>query len=422
MKSMFTHRAAGSLVIRVAAAFLLFSLVHAQEASIDPVRGRQLMEKSSRGETLTPDEQAYLERVKQTIRERAASRRSGTTPPAAARPSEVNTADWSALVPLTDMTAPYKSEDGGLYGGGHNEPPAAQRAAHLSESAKVCPRNANGEPSDDGKIGLITIGFSNTSIESEDFKRAADADPQKSPHVVIVNGAIGGRSAVMWAWDGAAELPKAEQDRLDQEMDLVHMPKTNRKSSPGLDKDTWPTLAKRIAAAGLSPQQVQVCWLKHVEANPKPLGEFPAHARALQADVTSILNIARLHYPNLRVVYLSSRTFGGWSGRDSGSPEPYAYESGFAMRWIVQGQMQGDSQLNFDPAQGPVRAPLVMWGPYLWAQGDSPRKADGLTWTRNDVRPDQLHPNESGVKKTTGLLLNFFETNEGTSRWFCKPS
>ena len=113
---------------------------------------------------------------------------------------------------------------------------------------------------------------------------------------------------------------------------------------------------------------------------------------------------------------------GGWSGRGSGSPEPYAYESGFAMRWIVQGQMQGDGRLNFDPAHGPVRAPLVMWGPYLWAQGDSPRKFDGLTWTRNDVRPDQLHPNGSGVKKTTGLLLNFFETNEGTSRWFRKPS
>ena len=48
-------------------------------------------------------------------------------------------------------------------------------------------------------------------------------------------------------------------------------------------------------------------------------------------------------------------------------------------------------------------------------------KFDGLTWTQNDVRPDQLHPNESGSKKTTTLLLNFFKTNEGASRWFVKP-
>lgn len=85
---------------------------------------------------------------------------------------------------------------------------------------------------------MITIGFSNTSIESEDFKGAVDADPQKSPRVVIVNGAIGARSAVMWAWDGAAVLPQAEQERLDKEMDAVHAAKTNRGSPIGLDKDT----------------------------------------------------------------------------------------------------------------------------------------------------------------------------------------
>jgi hypothetical protein len=84
----------------------------------------------------------------------------------------------------------------------------------LKESHKIRPLDANGAPSDDGKIGLITIGFSNTSIESEHFKRTADADPAKSSSVVIVNDAIGGPSPVMCAWDGADVLPKAEQERL----------------------------------------------------------------------------------------------------------------------------------------------------------------------------------------------------------------
>jgi hypothetical protein len=82
--------------------------------------------------------------------------------------------------------------------------------------------------------------------------------------------------------------------------------------------------------------------------------------------------------------------------------------------------LKGDAPLNFDPARGDVRAPLVLWRPYLWAQGDTPRK-EGLTWTKNDVRQDQLHPNENGTKKTTALLLNFFKTNEGASQWFVKP-
>ena len=71
--------------------------------------------------------------------------------------------------------------------------------------------------------------------------------------------------------------------------------------------------------------------------------------------------------------------------------------------------------------RGEVKAPLVLWGPYLWAQGNSPRKLDGLVWSENDVRADRLHPNEAGVRKTTTLLLDFFKTNEGTTRWFLKP-
>ena len=411
-----------SFLITVLAVFSLTAPLPAQEVKaispIDPAYGRELMQKSQH-ETLTAEEQDYLERVKAEIRKRTAEK---SEPLAVSkRPVKANTNDWSALVPLTDLAGLYKGEDGGLYGGGNNTPPEALRAAHVKESAKICPRDADGEPSPNGKIGFITLGFSNPSIESEDFKRTADTDPQKSPDVIIVNGCIGGRSAVMWAWDGADILLKAEQERLDKEMDVLHMPKENRRTSAGTAKDTWPTLAKRITEAGLSPKQVQVCWLKQVEANPSPLGDFPAHARVLQADVTAILNIARYYYPNLRVVYLSSRTFGGWSERTSGSPEPYAYESGFATRWIMQSQSNGDPQLNFDGERGAINAPLVLWGPYLWACGNSPRKFDGLTWTLNDVRDDHLHPSTSGCRKTTALLLNFFKTNKETRRWFLKP-
>ena len=202
------------------------------EPPIDPVRGRMLMQKASRGETLTPEEQAYLDRVKAEIRRRALAKLAATQPQAAtARLASTSrpAGDWSSLVPITDMTAPYKGEDGGLYGSGHNEPPKDHLTAYLKESEKIRPLDADGQPADGGKIGLITIGFSNTSIESKDFKLVADADPQKSPRVVIVNGAIGSRSAVMWAWDGDDVLPKTEQDRLDTEMDTVHMLKANRR-------------------------------------------------------------------------------------------------------------------------------------------------------------------------------------------------
>lgn len=79
-----------------------------------------------------------------------------------------------------------------------------------------------------------------------------------------------------------------------------------------------------------------------------------------------------------------------------------------------------EAELNFDPARGAVRAPLVLWGPYLWACGNTPRKIDGLTWTQNDVRADLLHPNEAGCRKTSALLLGFFKTDEGARQWFLR--
>ena len=75
------------------------------------------------------------------------------------------------------------------------------------------------------------------------------------------------------------------------------------------------------------------------------------------------------------------------------NPEPYAYESGFAVKWMVANQIAGDS-LNFDPGQGPVEAPWLSWGPYLWADGMEPR-SDGLAWPCEYFQSDGTHPNAS---------------------------
>ena len=82
------------------------------------------------------------------------------------------------MKPLTEMTADdkYKGEDGGLYGGGKNEPPAAQRAAAEKETAKIVPLDAAGKPAKDGRIVLVSISMSNATQEFSMFKRIADAD------------------------------------------------------------------------------------------------------------------------------------------------------------------------------------------------------------------------------------------------------
>src|SRR5262245_60697890 len=52
------------------------------------------------------------------------------------------------LKPLSEMTAQdkYKGEDGGLYGGGKNEPPAAHETAAKKETARIVPLDGDGKP------------------------------------------------------------------------------------------------------------------------------------------------------------------------------------------------------------------------------------------------------------------------------------
>lgn len=288
------------------------------------------------------------------------------------------------FTPLCDMTAEdaYKGEDGGLYGGGSNEPPAEHRKAAETELARIVPLNAVGEPAADGNIGLISISMSNATQEFSLFKRIADADADKSPRVVIVDCAQGGQAMAEWA-------------------------------SP--DAEPWKVASRILANSRVSDQQVQVAWIKL--ANKGPRGDLEQHGGKLKQDTLAVLHNAKARFPNLRVAYLGSRIYGGYSTGGL-NPEPYAYESSFPARWLIQEQIAGESELNYDPERGEVRAPLLLWGPYLWADGTQPRKSDGLIWEADDLTGDGVHPSESGRRKVAELLLKFYKSDPLAKGWF----
>jgi hypothetical protein len=291
------------------------------------------------------------------------------------------------LTPLTDFKADqaYKGMDGGLYGGDKNEPPAAHAKAAQEQTRQIVPLDADGKPSPDGKIALLSIGMSNTTQEFSRFKEIADRDPDKSPKLMIVDGAQGGRDAADWA---------------------------TRVGS------VWDQADHRLSAAHVSANQVEVVWLKQALKQPASLGEFPTHAEKLESDLISIIQLSKSRYPNLRIAYLSSRTYGGYAVTRL-NPEPYAYESAFAVRGVIQKQVDGDPALNFDPARGKVNSPLVLWGPYLWADGAKGRGIDKLVWLREDFGPDGTHPSpQSGRQKVADLLLKFFKSDPNSRTWF----
>ena len=194
------------------------------------------------------------------------------------------------------------------------------------EQAKMIrPLDAEGKPSDDGKIVLISVGMSNTTQEFSTFVRLANDDAEKSPKVVIVDGAQGGQTANVWANPGA------------------HNP--------------WEVLDQRLQQAGVTAQQVQVAWVKQALPGPENLGDFPKHAEVLKGHMVGLLKQLKQRFPNVRIVYLSSRIYAGYATTHL-NPEPYAYESAFVVRWLIQHQIKGEEVA--DPALGAV--PLGRWG------------------------------------------------------------
>jgi hypothetical protein len=148
-----------------------------------------------------------------------------------------------------------------------------------------------------------------------------------------------------------------------------------------------------------------------------PQGDLKEHGKKLERDTIALLQNAKKRFPNLRVVYLGSRIYGGYTS-GALNPEPYAYESAFVARWLIQDQLKGEAALNYDPSKGEVKAPLLLWGPYFWGDGTTPRKEDKLLWKREDFAGDGTHPSNSGRDKVAHMLLEFFKGNELAKGWF----
>jgi hypothetical protein len=244
----------------------------------------------------------------------------------------------------------------------------------------------------------------------------------------------------------------------------------------------------------LSPAQVQVVLFKEADSgentNPPPpnppllplpagVGTFgfcstPAmtgqpDACNLYAVMIPIAQQIKIQYPHVQQMFLHSRSYAGFadpSGNDGKAetlnPEPYAYEQGFAVKWLIQAQVD---EVKFPFARPPILdyranvAPWLDWGAYFWASGQAiscqgcpgvlpngPPKLNSLVWrddrpthmynnydrcpvqqTQNvecDYQalggslPDNTHPSLCGRDKASNQLMYFYCNSPYTVPWF----
>jgi len=293
------------------------------------------------------------------------------------------------IVPLNDLgTGTYQGSQGGLYPNGSNVRPSSHDADGVDIAEGIGPLNASGNPDPSGKLVLLAIGESTALDEFTEFLAIAKTDPALNSSMVIVDGAQG------------AATPKLLASS----------------TSP-----YWNTIINNyLPDQGVTANQVVAVWIE--DSNGIATGSFPGDMTGMQGNYESVMNNVHTFFPNAKLAYFSSRIYAGYSnGVATINPEPYAYESAFAVKWAIQDQINGASNLNYDAGLGVVKAPWMAWGPYYWGNGLLAR-SDGGVWSCQDLQADGTHPAiVAGELKVAGQILNFFKSDLTTKPWFLHP-
>jgi len=252
----------------------------------------------------------------------------------------------------------------------------------------------------------------------------------------------------------------------------------------------WPA----YAGGPLDPSQVQVVLIKTSDSGertspnypliplPHSQGKFtnclsssPFHACILMGEIAQITRNLFTPPPgdnykpfnNVQQVFVHSRISGAYAkpihGESPLNPEPYAYESGHAMKWLIQAQVDDVNNPGSSSFPGPLDynrhdAPWMDWGAYMWAAdtrvpcencpipGTANIDHPPLTWVQETSaheplpfefcesgqqcdfqavsgsgatqHPDNTHPSQCGRSKVADEMMYFFCNSPYTVPWF----
>jgi hypothetical protein len=289
--------------------------------------------------------------------------------------------------------------------GGHADAWDGQHQGHFQGQpcSTKCP-NLNNPDTDHHPYAWNQVDGDPVIQRSFLYQVYPDNDPDHwlvDRHVVVFNGALGGRvldkwdpTEIGWWWDPTHDCEDDPYTNEDPECEYYRV-KTD------------------LHTNGFSEAQVQAVFIKNSDSFPqcdlKGLYCAPGNGPDAYLSEQHLGNILRYlkcckldaqhhstgvpRYPNLKQVFITSRIYGGYangqminghaSGHNCLMPEPFAYEEGFAVQRLIVAQVnQAGNIASTDPYSGTVdydHAPWFDWGPYLWADGET-RNSAGIQW------------------------------------------
>ncbi|HZP46586.1 MAG TPA: hypothetical protein VFB15_13135 [Candidatus Binataceae bacterium] len=338
----------------------------------------------------------------------------------------------------------------GLYQGTNSLATAspAHAAAAANAAFKVVPLCNNGMPPSgscaeggSGKIGFMILGFSNT------VQGACSGGNHNAGYIAPANYS----QCVKGTF--AANVYNAQQGAAPTVDPSVYMivcaqpGKTTQLWDTPFTNTVWTNCESVVTGANLTDAQVEVILMETATGNP-PKGATMAklnHSPCVAGDEKSVDacanemhlgNIARAvhtHFPNLQLMYLTSRAYGGWATGGL-QPEPFAYEYGFTVQFLIGAQIeQADNGGAENSEAGDLSydaAPVLLWGPYSWASGTT-ANSEGTVWPKTDFQMEN-NPNDTyvhyrlpGYTQIGTLWSNFFAgtsltgaLNTNNTTWF----
>lgn len=259
----------------------------------------------------------------------------------------------TGLTPFLDLqTGYYMGYQAGLYPGGTNILSGPHLKSGKTIAQGIKPLDGDGNVNFGDGVVLV-VGFG-PSVPGHIFNKFVQhiRDPSVTynlnPCVDALNLCIGGKDIGYGTGDSTAD-------------------------------DYWADLVTKVTDVGYTVDQVQIGWMYF---NAKGLTEpptFPDNSVFMKDQFVKFINKSKEYFPNLKIMYVSSRHWGGYADTTLTEyyslAEPASYQNSWTVKWLIEEQINNTNPLLQYKGANP-KSPYLLWGPNFWCDGNLKRAWD----------------------------------------------